>query len=50
MIQDLTNNGAEAILLACTELGMLIDESEVNIPLYDTTLLHVNEAISWSMK
>ncbi len=50
MIEDLSKNGAEAILLACTELGMLIEESNVSIPLYDTTLLHANEAISWSLK
>lgn len=38
MIENLQNSGAEAILLACTELGSLLKKEDVNIPLYDRSL------------
>ncbi len=44
IIQALQNKGAEAVLLGCTELGMLINPADATIPIYDTTLLHANEA------
>ena len=44
IIQALHVEGAEAILLGCTELGMLIAAEDTTIPLYDTTLLHAKEA------
>jgi aspartate racemase len=50
MIQDLQNKGAESILLACTELGMLLGKKDVNIPLYDTALLHVEETVNFSLQ
>jgi aspartate racemase len=50
IIQDLKREGAEAVLLGCTELGILIHENDVEIPIYDTTLLHANEAASWSIR
>lgn len=49
MIKDLQNNGAEAILLGCTELGMLIKEEDSSIPIYDTTLLHAKTAVEMSL-
>jgi aspartate racemase len=48
IIEILQKNGAEAILLGCTELGMLIDSEDAMIPVYDTTLLHVNEVVHMS--
>lgn len=44
IIQTLHKEGAGAVLLGCTELGMLISQEDVNIPVYDTTVLHANEA------
>jgi|GEM_PF-1361883 len=49
MMQDLKNAGAEAILLACTELGMLVQEEDAVIPIYDTALLHAQEAVRISL-
>ena len=49
MIKSLQQKGAEAILLGCTELGMLIKTEDASIPLYDTTLLHANEAVRLSL-
>lgn len=49
MIQNFQAAGAEAILLGCTELGMLITANDIAIPVYDTTLLHVKEVVGESL-
>ena len=49
IIETLRNNGAEAILLGCTELGMLISSEDATIPVHDTTLLHATEAVHMSI-
>lgn len=49
IIQDLHKNGAEAILLGCTELGMLISSEDAPLPIYDTTLLHAQQAALMSI-
>lgn len=48
IIQTLNAQGTEAILLGCTELGMLVNSEDIDTPLYDTTLLHANEAVRLS--
>ncbi len=50
IIQNLREQGVGAILLGCTELGMLVGEEDIGIPVYDTTVLHANEAAKQSMK
>ena len=44
-IERLAGNGAEAIILGCTEIGMLIKQHDTEIPLFDTTQLHVKAAL-----
>ncbi|MEX2469571.1 MAG: aspartate/glutamate racemase family protein [Pseudohongiellaceae bacterium] len=44
-IDELADAGAQAIILGCTEIAMLIDQGMTNIPLYDTTLLHCQAAV-----
>ena len=39
-IMRLQARGAEAVILGCTEIGLLIDDSVSPIPTYDTTALH----------
>jgi aspartate racemase len=39
-IARLKARGAEAVILGCTEIGMLIDDSVSPLPTYDTTALH----------
>ena len=36
----LTEQGAQAIILGCTEISLLVGPSDAAIPLYDTTALH----------
>jgi len=50
MIKALQDKGAEAVLLGCTELGMLITEENVDIPVYDTMILHAKEAVNFSLE
>lgn len=45
IISELSLNGAEAIILGCTEISMLIKQSDTNVPLYDTTEIHANKAV-----
>jgi len=47
IIDGLADRGAQAIILGCTEIGMLIRQSDTPIPLYDTTSLHTEQAVSW---
>ncbi|WP_033443042.1 aspartate/glutamate racemase family protein [Saccharothrix sp. NRRL B-16314] len=50
IIRSLVADGAEGIILGCTEIGLLIRQSDVpDVPLYDTTELHVNAAVEFSL-
>lgn len=49
MIEKLQKQGADAILLGCTELGILIKPNDAEIPVYDTTLLHAKKAVELSL-
>ncbi len=46
----LIEDGAQAIILGCTEIGMLLKQADINIPLYDTTLIHAQKAVEWALK
>jgi len=49
VIQSLINQGAEGIILGCTEIGLLIKQQDVATPVFDTTLIHAQEAIAFSL-
>ena len=44
------NAGAQAVLLACTEIGMLVDPRDVSIPVYDSTVLHVQFGMKFAFE
>ncbi len=44
IIGKLEEKGAEGIILGCTEIGLLISQSDVSIPVFDTTLIHARKA------
>lgn len=49
IIQDLVAEGAQAIILGCTEIGLLITQAELpEIPLLDTTDLHARKAFDFA--
>jgi aspartate racemase len=49
IINSLANKGAEAVILGCTEIGMLVDQKDTEITLLDTTQIHANKAIEWAI-
>ena len=49
IIQNLVCNGAEGIVLGCTEIGMLIKSEDVAVPIFDTTVLHAHAAVDFSL-
>lgn len=50
IIGNLEKNGAEGVILGCTEIPLLISDSDVNIPVFDTTKIHAEKAIEWLLK
>jgi aspartate racemase len=49
VIARLAERGAEAIILGCTEITLLLDEGESPVPLYDTTGIHAEAAVNWML-
>lgn len=45
IMQSLVAQGAEAIILGCTEITLLVDATDASVPLFDTTLIHAEEAV-----
>lgn len=45
IIEELSQNGAEAVILGCTEISMLVKQSDTNVSLFDTTQIHANKAV-----
>lgn len=49
IIEYLILDGAEGIILGCTELPMLINSNETDIPLFDTLVIHMTAAMNFSL-
>ncbi|MFT4816314.1 MAG: aspartate racemase [Pseudohongiellaceae bacterium] len=45
IIAQLTANGAEAVILGCTEIALLVQQNHTATPLYDTTAIHAEQAV-----
>lgn len=43
--QRLVDQGADCMILGCTEVGMLLNDGNVNVPVFDTTLIHCEAAL-----
>lgn len=50
IIKDLTERGAEGIILGCTEIGLLVRPGDSTVPLFDTTLLHARGAVDYALE
>jgi aspartate racemase len=48
VMAGLVAGGAQAIILGCTEIGLLVDRSDASVPLLDTTVLHAEAAAQFS--
>jgi aspartate racemase len=49
IIDELRAAGAEAVILGCTEITMLIKPEHTAMPLYDTTRIHAEAAVDWAL-
>ncbi|MEX1298915.1 MAG: aspartate/glutamate racemase family protein [Desulfotignum sp.] len=50
IIQELAERGAQAVILGCTEIGMLVSQSDTRVPLLDTTAIHAQKAVSKALE
>ena len=50
IISDLVRRGAQAIILGCTEIGLLVGPEDSPVPLFDTTSLHAEAAVDFALK
>ncbi|MBK9439862.1 MAG: aspartate/glutamate racemase family protein [Comamonadaceae bacterium] len=49
VIDDLRQQGAQAIILGCTEIALLVQPQHTDLPLFDTTALHARSAALWAL-
>ena len=47
VIKDLAAQGAEGVILGCTEIGLLIKQADSPIPVFDTTAIHAAAAVDF---
>lgn len=50
IIDKLAESGAQGIILGCTEIGLLIKQSDTPIALFDTTYIHASRAAAYSIQ
>lgn len=50
IIQNLEDRGAEGVILGCTEIPLLISQTDVNITIFNTTTIHAEKAVEWALK
>jgi aspartate racemase len=50
VIRRLASRGAEGIILGCTEIPLLISETDVDLPLFDTTAIHAEAALNEALR
>ena len=49
IIDSLANQGAEAVILGCTEIGMLVNQGDTKVRLLDTTAIHAEKAVEYAI-
>ena len=49
IIKNLEQKGSEGVILGCTEIPLLISDSDVDIPVFDTTTIHAEKAVEWAL-
>jgi aspartate racemase len=49
LIENLASQGADAVILGCTEYGLVVEASDVTIPLIDTAVIHAERAAKQSL-
>jgi len=50
VIERLISDGADGVILGCTEIPLLISQEDVEIPLFDTTTIHAKSAVEFALR
>ncbi|MGA7964838.1 MAG: aspartate/glutamate racemase family protein [Gammaproteobacteria bacterium] len=50
VIDDLVRQGAEAVILGCTEIALLVSQNDTSARLFDTAALHAQKAVEFALK
>lgn len=50
IIEQLIAQGAEGVILGCTEIGLLVQPSDARVPLFDTTRIHAEAAVEYALR
>lgn len=48
IIERLVSEGAEGVILGCTEIGLLVKEGDCTVPVFDTTRIHAEAAVGYA--
>lgn len=49
IIMRMVGEGAEGIILGCTEIGLLVKQSDCPVPVFDTTRIHAEAAVAFAL-
>jgi aspartate racemase len=49
VVETLIDRGAQAVILGCTEVGLLLSDGDARVPLLDTTLAHCEELVRFML-
>jgi aspartate racemase len=49
VIQRLAERGAQGVILGCTEIGLLVQQEDTALPLFDTTHIHAEAAVTFAL-
>jgi aspartate racemase len=50
IIRDAEQRGADGVILGCTEIGLLISQQDVSLPVFDTTAIHARAAVDFALR
>jgi aspartate racemase len=49
IVERLVKEGAQGVILGCTEIGLLIHDGDCRVPLFDTTRIHAEAAVEYAL-
>lgn len=49
IMRALVENGAQGVILGCTEIGLLVGAADTSVPVFDTTRIHAEYAADWAL-
>jgi aspartate racemase len=50
IMEQMVNQGAEGVILGCTEIGLLVHQEDSRVPLFDTTRIHAEAAVEYALE